>query len=212
MDQSIPSIIEFVPAGILVNAQLAILSTEQITRGISQTWWNDPALKTPLVPSPIDRAWQWEEMEIQYEGQLLASEKVGVITGDGYIQGAMLISSEPIKSTLARDSAALFVELLFTAPRNRPALRVDGQRYFSGVGPELLRWAVLFSRRRHCDGRLKLDASPDYFQWYLDLGFQKLDVEPIIYEGIKYTPMELPAEKVDNLLSGPNKNRKRARK
>ena len=82
-------------------------------------------------------------------------------------------------------------------------LRSDGQKYFGGIGPELLRWAALFSKERGCKGRLKLDASPDYLDWYRKLGFVKLDVELLSYQDVQYTPMELPHSAVRGLID-PN--------
>lgn len=77
---------------------------------------------------------------------------------------------------------------------------MDKKKFFGGVGPELLRWAVTFSIDREYEGRLRLDASPDFVKWYERLGFVKLDVEPTLFEGVQYTPMELPSAKVNILL------------
>jgi hypothetical protein len=112
----------------------------------------------------------------------------------------MLISSEGIASGLSVNQSCLFVELLFTAPQNRAALRTDKRKYFGGVGPELLRWGAFFSRELGHGGRLRLDASPDYLSWYVSLGFEKLPVEPVMYEGVQYTPTELPASKAQPLI------------
>ena len=203
MKQTLPSVLEFLPAKVLVQAHLQVLSPEMIAVTISNRWWTDPALKEHLDPPPIDRAWDWNEMEIEYEGKLLASEKVGVLTDDGEIQGAMLVSAEPVPSLLVPSESALFVELLFTAPRNRSILRRDGRKYFGGVGPELLRWAAMFSQELGCHGRLKLDASPDYLGWYKHLGFTQLAVEPMLFEGVQYTPMELPLDAVAKISTDP---------
>lgn len=78
----------------------------------------------------------------------------------------MMISAEPVPSVLSPGAGALLVELLFSAPRNRPALRSDGNALFLGVGTELLTWGAWRSRDKGCEGRLLLDASPDYVGWY----------------------------------------------
>ncbi len=200
MDEQIASVLEFVPAKKYVNAVMRILSVEMISERISGRWWNDADLKGDFQPVPIDQDWKWDEEEIKYGGLNIASEKVGVITDDGYVQGAMVISSEPVKSILIDGEGVLFVEMLFTAPRNRSILRKDGQKYFAGVGPELLRWAGMFSKELGCHGRLKLDASPDYLKWYMGLGFEKLNVDPMIWEGVEYTPVELPLDAVEGLV------------
>lgn len=190
----------FVPADVFVNAQIVTLTPEMIAHGMGDRWWHDRSLVAVMNPPPIDRDWMWEDVEIMWEGQVLPSEKVAVVTGDGYIQGAMLISSEPVKSELEDEQECLFVELLFTAPHNRPNLRVDRTRYFSGVGPELLRWGAGFCRKRGYAGRLRLDASPEFVEWYAKLGFKRLEVEPVIFESVQYTPMELPSASAQSLI------------
>jgi hypothetical protein len=94
----------------------------------------------------------------------------------------------------------LFVELLFTAPRNRPQVRRDGLPWLRGVGMELLTWAAHLSRTKGYGGRLLLDGSPEFIEWYAKRGLQKLDCEPILYEGVSYVPMELSATSAKTLL------------
>jgi hypothetical protein len=106
-----------------------------------------------------------------------------------------------VESVLSRGDNALFVELLFTAPRNRPALRTDGREYLKGVGTESITWAAWFSRQNGCGGRLLLDGSPEYLRWYEKRGLQTLGLAPILYEGVTYTPMELSLAAADTLLS-----------
>jgi hypothetical protein len=113
----------------------------------------------------------------------------------------MMISTDPVPSILAPGKSALFVELLFTAPRNRPALRRDAKPYFLGVGTELLTWGAWLSREKGCDGRLLLDGSPEYVAWYEKRGLQTLGAKPIVYEGVAYTPMELSANASQQLLT-----------
>jgi hypothetical protein len=81
----------------------------------------------------------WNEMGIEYEGSPLAIQKVAIVTGDQAAQGAMMISTDPVPSIVAPGRHALFVELLFTSPRNRPALRRDAKPSFLGFGLELLK-------------------------------------------------------------------------
>ncbi len=158
-----------------------------------------------LNANPIDLHWDWNKVEIEFEGRQLHSEKVAVITGEGEnlaVQGAMLISTDAVPSGLERGEKCLLVELLFTAPRNRPNLRTDGQPFVIGVGSQLMAWGAWLSREKQLDGRLRLDASPDFIRWYEKRGLQKLDVEPIVYEGVAYTPMELPPAAARELLLG----------
>jgi len=192
----------FAPTGQYVEARLAELTAELIERRIQVDWWADRDLRDSLDPLPIDRYWDWSEMKIEYGGRLLAAQKIGITTGDGAVQGAMMMSSEPVPSVLAAAASALFVELLFTAPRNRPALRRDGKPFFVGVGTELLTCAAAISRDGGCDGRLVLDGSPEFVSWYEKRGLQKLKSKPMVFEGVAYTPMELPPAAAKRLLKG----------
>lgn len=190
----------FAPTGQYVEARIVELTTELADRRIHRDWWGDDGLLGQFDPPPIDRHWNWNEMGIEHDGRMLAAEKVAIVTGDGAVQGAMMISTEPVPSVLSPDTGALFVELLFTAPRNRPTLRRDGNAFFLGVGTELLTWGAWLSRKRGCEGRLLLDGSPEYVGWYEKRGLQKLGANPIVFEGVTYTPMELPEPAARRLL------------
>jgi hypothetical protein len=190
----------FAPTGQYVEAKIVDLTADVSDQQIHKDWWTDPSLAIKLDPVPIDRHWNWNEMGIDYEGTPLATEKVAIVTGDHAVQGAMMISVDSVPSMLASGMRALFVELLFTAPRNRPALRRDGKPYFLGVGTELITWGAWLSRNGGYDGRLLLDASPEYVSWYEKRGLQKIAAKPILFEGVAYTPMELPADAAEQLL------------
>jgi hypothetical protein len=112
----------------------------------------------------------------------------------------MMISRDPVPSVLAPGKQGLFVELLFTAPWNRPTLRQDGHPFLLGVGTELMTWAAWFSREKGYGGRLRLDSSPDQVRWYERRGLQSLELEPMLYENVKYTPMELPSDAAERLV------------
>jgi hypothetical protein len=190
----------FAPTGQYVEAQIAELTPELAERRIHRDWWTDADLLDQFDPPPIDRHWNWNEMNIEHRGRTLPTEKVAIVTAGQGVQGAMMISAEPVPSVLTPGAGALFVELLFTAPRNRPALRRDGNPFFLGVGIELVTWGAWLSREKGCDGRLLLDGSPEYLGWYEKRGLQKLDVKPIVFEGVSYTPMELPLRAAQRLL------------
>jgi hypothetical protein len=191
----------FAPTGQYVEAHIMELTPALAERRIHQDWWNDPSLRDQLHPPPIDLRWNWNAMKIEYGDSTLAAENVAIVTGDRAVQGAMMVSTEPISSRLVPGAGALLVELLFTAPRNRPALRRDGKPFFLGVGTELLSWAAWLSRKESHSGRLALDASPDYVGWYEKRGLQKLKTKHILFEGVAYTPMELTVHAADQLLS-----------
>jgi hypothetical protein len=190
----------FAPTNQYVEAQIVELTADLAEQQIHRDWWTDTELLDRFNPPPIDRHWNWNEMGIEHDGRTLTTEKVAIVTGDHAVQGAMLISAESVPSALAPGAGALFVELLFTAPRNRPALRRDGNTYFLGVGTELLTWGASLSREKGYEGRLLLDGSPEYVGWYEKRGLQKLEIKPIVYEGVAYTPMELPARAAQRLL------------
>lgn len=190
----------FAPTGQYAEAQIIELTPEIAQTKIHCDWWTDPALSKSFPPEPIDRWWNWNQITIEYGGRTLGSTTVAILTGDHAVQGAMLISTDPVPSVLDSGQSALFVELLFTAPRNRPALRADGKPFFLGVGTELLTWGAWLSEQRGFRGRILLDGSPDYVTWYERRGLQKLSAKPMVFEGVKYTPMELPLPAAQRLL------------
>jgi len=152
------------PDRVYVEAKIVSLTEKMADDLILRGWWDEQCLDIPHdQPLPIDRYWNWNAMEIEFDGQALESERIAVVAGDdGAVQGAMMISSQPVPSALDLGKECLFVELLFTAPRNRPNLRKDRSPFLLGVGTELLTWGVQFSREKGCDGRLRLDGSQDY--------------------------------------------------
>ena len=191
----------FAPTQELVEAQIVTLTADMIDKQISNDWWHDEALKEHFDVPQIDQHWNWNEMEIGYGDRILVSEKYAIIAGEnGAVQGAMMISSEAVKSVLDPQEHGLFIELLFTAPRNRHYLRRDGQPFLQGVGSELLTWGAWLSRSKGLGGRLLLDASPDFVGWYGKRGLQTLALDNIVFEGVNYTPMELPPDQALNLL------------
>jgi hypothetical protein len=189
-----------VPAQTYVGAAIVPLTTELADEHIHRAWWNDHALKEDFDEPPIDLGWNWNELGIEYHGRSLAAEKFAVFSG-GTIQGAMMISTDHVSSVIEPGKLALFVELLFTAARNRPNLRKDGKEFLKGVGLQLLIWAARLSREKGHAGRLMLDGSPDYVRWYQNRGLQILPLNPIVYQGVAYTPMELPELPANKLLA-----------
>ncbi len=112
----------------------------------------------------------------------------------------MMISTEAVSCVRAKGKRALFVELLFTAPRNRPRLRKDKSEFLLGIGVKMLSWGVWLSRESGYEGRLMLEGSEEFIGWYLNRGFAPLDLPPIVYDGFKYQPMELPLRAAEKLL------------
>ncbi len=182
----------FAPTGQYLEAQIVELTAEIASRRMLRDWWADPSLLERFETPPNARDWNWNDDAIEHEGRILKSEKVAIITGDGAVQGAMMLSAEPVASVLDPRASALFVELLFTAPRNRVNLRRDGHALFLGVGTELLTWAAHRSQELGFGGRLLLDASPNCIAWYKKRGLLTCNGPSIVFQSVTYVPMELP--------------------
>jgi len=190
----------YAPSGQPVEAQVVELSAALIRRKMGAHWWAGPAIGAALAEREIDRYWDWTEQEIEREGKIIASRKLAVLTGDGAVQGAMMISTSPVPCQLEKGAASLFVELLFAAPWNRPWIRVDQTEHFRGVGLQLFRTGAQLSMATGLLGRLKLDASPASVEWYRKRGLLEVKTQRIVYQGVPYTPMELTADRVRRLL------------
>ncbi len=199
----------YVPSQTDVDAQIVELTDPLIEQRMGSPWWNDPALDSTLAAREIDRYWNWKELEIERPENTafrdigryrkLSARKLAIITEDGAVQGAMMVSTEPVKCEREPD-VALFVELLFAAPRNRQWIRRDRAEQFRGIGLGLLRTAAQLSVEAGFGGCLKLESSPDFVDWYKKRGFLEVSRALIVHDGIKYTPMELPADRVAILL------------
>src|SRR5436190_1595396 len=85
-----------VPSGIEIDASIVALTGPLIRREMGSAWWDDPALNSSLSAREIDRHWNWVELEIERGGRLLAAQRLAVVTSDGAVQGAMLLSTEPV--------------------------------------------------------------------------------------------------------------------
>ena len=197
----LPKLIEllYVPAGVPVEAEVMPLTRTLIRRSMGAAWWRDPAVDPEMAEAEIDRHWDWSTLVLERGGAVIRSRKLCVRTGDGAIQGAMMVSTTPV--ACEREVAdALLVELLFVAPRNRHWIRVDGQEQFRGIGVQLLRTAVELSLEAGLAGRLKLESSPDFVGWYEKRGLLRVPAQRIMHEGVQHTPMELSAERVSVLM------------
>ena len=150
----------FAPTKQYVEAHIVDLTPDLAERRVHHDWWADANLLDHFDPPPIDRHWDWNEMSIENEGKKLSDQKFALTTGDGAVQGAMMISAEPVPSRLSKGAGALFLELLFTAPRNRPALRRDRQPYYVGVGTHLLAWSAWLSREAGFGGDCSWTLAP----------------------------------------------------
>ena len=191
----------FVPAGITVEARIASLSRDLIRHRMGEAWWSDARINAELAEGEIDRHWNWSNLKIERDEKVLKAGKIAVVTGDGAVQGAAMYSREAVTCAVEPGELGLFVELLFTAPRNRPWIRPDRAEQFRGVGVELLIFMAEASARAGFDGRLKLESSPGFVTWYAKRGLLETPEKPILHEGVTYTPMELTADAAKRLLA-----------
>ncbi len=188
------------PSKTYFESHVTELTEALIKTRVAEAWWNDPALDVDLASAEIDRNWDWTELEIEHGGRILKSRKLGVITGDGAVQGAMMISDETVKCDGEMGKTALYIELLFAAPGNRKWIRLDGAEQYKGVGMALLGVAAELSLEAGCGGRLKLEASPGSITWYKNRGLLEVSAHRILHKGVEYTPMELGTDRVSMLL------------
>ncbi len=149
--------------GLEAAADLVELTDRWVDAAVTDAWWSDERIDPSAAADEIDRYWDWHVDEIEYDGGAVEVARLAVVTGDGAVQGAMLLSSTgvPMANPSEWGNTGLLVEWLFAAPRNRPEiLKAADQPIFYGAGSHLIRAAVQMSRERGCSGRLKLDASP----------------------------------------------------
>lgn len=189
-----------VPAQTAVEAQIVRLTNQLIRRRMGSGWWDEPEIDQREADKEIDRRWDWVTEAIERKGSVLRSIKLAAVTGDGAVQGATLVSTESVPCEREPERSALFVGLLFAAPRNRHWIRLDRREQYRGIGVELLRTAAELSAEMGLDGRLKLEASPAFVDWYRKRGLLEVSSDRILYEGVKYTPMELQTDRVSMLL------------
>lgn len=195
------------PSKVDVDAEVVELTEAMIEHRMGEAWWGDPAIEPASAEEEIDRHWDWAELEIEREGRRLRARRFAVATQDGVVQGAMMASTEAVACERKPDRGrpALFVELFFAAPRNREWIRTDKAEQFRGVGLHLLRTAAELSEELDCDGRLKLESSPGFVDWYKRRGLLEVSSQRILHEGVKYTPMELQSDRVGLLLAARKK-------
>lgn len=187
-----------------IRAKLVNLASELAENKVMGAWWDEDCLDRVVADNEIDRFWNWNVVDVEFEGRPLPHIKVAVVTGgekELAVQGAMVISTEPVASSVEPDSAGcLLLEYLFTAPRNRPDVRLDRKNFIVGVGTLLLICGAALSQSMGFAGRLRLDASPKFVEWYEKRGLQKLRANPMVYESTPYSPMELSGTSAAELL------------
>lgn len=190
----------FAPQRVVRSAKFVPLAEEPHVAALRR-WWSDPELKSHFETTPIDRLWDWQHPNVDFKGRELEVLSIGLATSDGEVQGAMLLSTTPVRSGVHPGQRALLVERLFAAPRNRQMLRHDGKPHYQGIGQALLAWAASFSMELGLHGRLRLEACPDSIPWYLKRGLIPLREKPTVFEGTVYRPMALTSPAAHRLLA-----------
>lgn len=111
---TLPRLIElfYVPDATFVEAEIVQLTPGLIASGMGAAWWVETGVDPARCEREIDRYWDWTTLEIERDGRFLDGQKIGVLTGNGAVQGAALFSIEPVECVLDAGRPALFVELL----------------------------------------------------------------------------------------------------
>ena len=110
-----------------IEGRLVTLTPALAGEKVMGEWRGEDCLKNPLIPLPIDRYWNWNTHQIEYDGRILSGEKVAAVTGENEdlaVQGAIIVSTEFIDSVDGRP--CLLVEF-FSRRRNRPVLRKEAE-------------------------------------------------------------------------------------
>jgi GNAT superfamily N-acetyltransferase len=153
-------------------------SIVRLTRDLAQTqidgkWWALEDVPQSERKYEIDRKWKWAKEVGSHRNQLVW-DAVGVICSEDFVEGAMIYRVDA-KSLLDVGEGAIYVELIASAPRNRPWL-VTAPLY-KGVGSALLLWAVSESYRLGLGGRVWLESTqtPSTLRFYERRGFVRIE-------------------------------------
>jgi hypothetical protein len=104
----------YVPAQIAAEAHVVPLTRTLIRRRMGSSWWDDATIDPEAAGPEIDRQWDWSAEDMERDGRVLKSRKLAAMTGDGAVQGAMLVSTEPVACEREPGEFALFVGLLLS--------------------------------------------------------------------------------------------------
>jgi hypothetical protein len=153
-----------------VTAQIVELSRSMAQREIDGKWWTIPDVSRSIRELEDDHHWRWAKLVGEHRNNL-NWESVGILLGNGSIEGAMQyrIDAASFKNV---DERAIFVDRLATAPHNRPW--VVRQPRYRGVGEGLLLRAVVHSFVLGFDGRVTLLSFdvPTTIAFYVNRGFE----------------------------------------
>ncbi|MDP9009874.1 MAG: hypothetical protein M3N91_14395 [Pseudomonadota bacterium] len=114
-----------------------------------------------------DSHWHWAEKAVDASTSM-ADETYAIECADE-TQGLMLVTSAAFaRLEIQRGREIVYIELIATAPWNRPRLVKKAARY-KGVGRALIAEAINLSYQLEFNGRLGLHSLPQSQSWYRDV-------------------------------------------
>jgi hypothetical protein len=114
-----------------------------------------------------DSHWQWAEKAVDASTSM--ADETYAVECAGETQGLMLVTSAAFaRLEVQRGREIVYIELLATAPWNRPRVVKKEARY-KGVGRVLVAEAISLSYQLEFNGRLGLHSLPQSQSWYRDV-------------------------------------------
>jgi hypothetical protein len=114
-----------------------------------------------------DSHWHWAEKAVDASTSM--ADETYAIECAGETQGLMLVTSAAFaRLDIQRGREIVYIELIATAPWNRPRLVKKEARY-KGVGRALIAEAMNLSYQLEFNGRLGLHSLPQSQSWYRDV-------------------------------------------
>lgn len=120
------------------------------------------------LPENVD--WNWvRKLQESPDG---STTTVGLSVA-GEVQGLMMLLAVPVPSAITMHKNAAYVEYLEIAPWNLAEYAGDSARY-GNIGTAMLRYAVNYSQRLGCEGRLALHSLRSAEAFYRKKGFDEV--------------------------------------
>lgn len=190
----------FLGEAVLIERESGLAVPASIFHGMDQKNFDDfeqlwrPRLKaarasvaTPAEAAAIsaqDSHWEWKDKAIAAESIL--GQETYAVEAAGQTQGLMLVSVDFGRIPTQRGLELVYVELVATAPWNRPRLVTDAR--YKGVGRVLLSTAISKSADLGFKGRIGLHSLKQSESWYQDIK-EFTDVEFDAEKNMRYFEM-----------------------
>jgi GNAT superfamily N-acetyltransferase len=120
-----------------------------------------------------DSHWEWVEKAV--EAERVIGRDTYAVEAAGLTQGLMLIDVRFGRLPLQRGKELVYIDLLATAPWNRPKLAPGGR--LKGVGRVLVGTAISLSADLGFEGRIGLHSLPQSESWYRAVGFAEVEFD-----------------------------------